>query len=563
MKRGNRRVILILGAGIMQLPALHAARAKGWRVIVADGNPHALGVGLADEFLHIDLKDKEGMAEAAAEIRRDRLDGVFTAGTDFSTTVAWVAERLGLPGIPYSSALAAKDKGAMRKAFAREGVPSPRYVVVKSDGEESCTPWRDLAYPLVVKPVDNMGARGVRRVENEEELTAYLSIAVDQSECRTAIVEEYIPGPEFSIDALVYRGKITPCGFADRHITFPPYFVEMGHTIPSRIPKESEEAVLEVFYRGVRALGIDEGAAKGDVKLTGSGPVIGEIAARLSGGYMSGWTYPYSSGVDLTSAALNIAVGLPPGDLAPRFNRTTSERAFISIPGKLISLEGVDEAAEDTRVEDIFVTVKPGDPVTFPENNVQKCGNVIAVAPDRESACAAALNAAKRIRLRLEPGNPDTLRFLTGEKCPWAPDAFTLNSPVNRKTLDEMPDIIVPPNHTSGRDGILGIILLPDIGGEEGRDWMGRGFAASFDEFRQRYTPEVFPPKINTVVDSGAGPKAEGYFTDGDFTATIILGRVFWRVFLRGGIQAAEWLCESVLDEGSEGATVQCLVRKV
>jgi hypothetical protein len=416
-----------------------------------------------------------------------------------------------------------------------------------------------------------MGARGVRRVDTEEELREFLLTALGQSVCRKAIIEEYIPGPEFSIDALVYRGEIIPCGFADRHITFSPYFVEMGHTIPTGIPKAAEEEILEVFYRGTRALGIDEGAAKGDVKLTDSGPVIGEIAARLSGGYMSGWTYPYASGVDPTSAALNIAVGLPPGDLTPRFNRITAERAFISIPGKVRAVEGVGEAGEDVSVKEIFVNVQPGARVTFPENNVQKCGNIIAVAPSRESAESAALKAAGRIRVRLEPGDRDTLRFLTGRNCLWAPDAYSFENKLNREALERMPEIILRRRAGTGgnrgakksaeTDRALGIILLPDMEGEETADWMGRGFAASLRELRRRYTLEVFPPTIKEEDFAESGERGrKGEENIGASGELIILGRIFWKVFSRGGVQAAGWLCESVLDEGSEGATVRCLI---
>ena len=96
----NNITILILGGGIMQLPALRIAKSKGWKIILADGNKNTDGLKYADIFEHIDIKDKEGMAEMAAKyIKSLRLDGVFTAGTDFSTTVAWVSEKCGLPGI--------------------------------------------------------------------------------------------------------------------------------------------------------------------------------------------------------------------------------------------------------------------------------------------------------------------------------------------------------------------------------------------------------------------------------------------------------------------------------
>ena len=109
--------------------------------------------------------------------------------------------------------------------------------------------------------------------------------------------------------------------------------------------------------------------------------MVGEIAARLSGGYMSGWTFPLASGVEVTEAALNIAVGLPPGDLAPRLRKVCAERALISIPGIVERGRGRRRGAEaEAESKRSFLRVAPGDTVVFPSNNVQKCGNVLAVA---------------------------------------------------------------------------------------------------------------------------------------------------------------------------------------
>ena len=131
--------ILILGAGIMQLPAIKLARREGWRVYVADRDPQAPGCSLADRFLAVDLKDREGMAAAAADLKeKSGLDGVFTAGTDFSLTVAWVAKRLRLPGISPEAALRASNKGLMRQAFQHSGVPIPKFRELKG-GEDPLT----------------------------------------------------------------------------------------------------------------------------------------------------------------------------------------------------------------------------------------------------------------------------------------------------------------------------------------------------------------------------------------------------------------------------------------
>jgi biotin carboxylase len=119
------KAILILGAGVMQGPVIRLARQKGYRICVADGNDKAVHAQDADEFVHVDLKDKEALAAAAAGL--PGLAGVMTAGTDFSASVAWVAEKLGLPGIPYEVALDASDKARMRTRLAAAGVPVPAF----------------------------------------------------------------------------------------------------------------------------------------------------------------------------------------------------------------------------------------------------------------------------------------------------------------------------------------------------------------------------------------------------------------------------------------------------
>ena len=339
------------------------------------------------------------------------LDGIFTAGTDFSTTVAWVAEKMNLPGIPYDVAVAATDKSRMRSVFKVNNVPSPAFLYVKKDDNLQKIP-EVLDFPLVVKPVDNMGARGVRRVNSEYELENAVDDAYKNSRSGRAIVESYIDGPELSLDAIVYKGKVTVCGIADRHICFPPYFVEMGHTMPSGMEGKYLKEAVDVFKRGVKAIGIDNGAAKGDIKISSGGAVVGEIAARLSGGYMSGWTFPYSSGIEVTEAALNIAAGLEPGNLRPEKNMASAERAFISIPGKVRKICGAEEAMAVKGIKDLFMRISVGSIVRFPTNNVEKCGNVISVGAGCDDAVNAAEEAVRKIFILLEPENERTESFL-------------------------------------------------------------------------------------------------------------------------------------------------------
>jgi biotin carboxylase len=563
--------ILILGGGVMQLPAVRLSKSRGWNVVVA-----AAGIGpeieeLADRCEQVDLRDREAVTRFARDLERHGgLDGVFTAGTDFSTTVAWAAERLGLPCIPYEAAVTATDKARMRAAFQANDVPSPRFFTVKEGSTGSgatdsgaagsgvqpagvqpagvqpagvqhpvtqpprarsrlLTLPEGFSFPLVVKPVDNMGARGVRRVDDPDQLQEAIRIAWSQSASGQAIVEQYLEGPELSLDALIHEGEITICGVADRHIFFPPYFVEMGHTMPSELSQEVLSEAEEVFRRGIRALGITRGAAKGDIKITPEGAVIGEIAARLSGGYMSGWTYPFASGVEVTSGALNIAVGLPPGDLEPRRNWVSAERAFISIPGTVRTLEGLEQARGIPGIEELFLRVSTGQQVRLPINNMGKCGNLISRAPSRAQAVEAAERAVRSVLVRLEAADPLTDAFLQGvEQSGFSAFAdFAELCPETKRRLERMEPWMGDPDRFSGAAEDLRILSLPGAGGGRVRDWHGWTLEEAFHRVLE----------ISGAAEQSAGP--------GD-PLSFCLGRVFWNALIKGGVQAGVYVIDSL-----------------
>ena len=502
----NKESILILGAGIMQIPAIKAAKRLGYRVITADANPEAPGIREADEFRPIDLKDYHAIAEEAVRLRKDEnLAAVFTAGTDFSSTVAYAAVEAGLPGIDYPTALAASNKILMRRTFAEAGVPSPAFYPVRN-GKEALEACEKLDFPVVIKPVDSMGARGVVKITGRDDQAAIrdaVSKAVEASRTSEAVVEEFMDGPEFSLDALVYDGEITICGFADRHIFFPPYFVEMGHTMPTRVSPGMQAEVIDVFKRGIRALGIDNGAAKGDIKYSSArGAMVGEIAARLSGGFMSGWTFPYHSGLDLTESAIRIAAGKAPGSLVPVRSMVSAERAVISIPGRVDSIEGVDAARASEGVRDVFLSTAEGRQVVFPVNNVQKCANVIAASADYDEAVSAASRAVRSILIRLKPFDHQTRDFLERRGWDWVPDAFRLERPSDIEVYERL----------AGGGGEI----LPELELEPSADWHGMKAAEAFERVREA---------------TGCEERE--------------LGRKFWDSFLRGGVQGGIWFIET------------------
>lgn len=466
--------ILILGAGLMQKKAILEAK-KIANAIVIDANKNAECVPLADIFFQIDLKDKEEILKLAQKLNSapDKLLGIFTAGTDFSSSVSFAAESLKLNSHSYNSTLNATNKSLMRKCFNENNIPSPDFKsFIKSEfsKEEVKKIAEKIGFPLVVKPCDNMGGRGCRLARNFDEIFQALEEAFNFSKTNSAIVEEFMDGPEFSIDALIYENSFTVTGFADRNIFYPPYFIEMGHTIPSKISEEQKLQLISTFASGVKALGLTCGACKADIKFTKNGPMIGEIAARLSGGYMSGWTFPYCSDFNLTEQALLISCGMKPEKLIQqrikipyKFYKNSdnnlkpfdlyeiqnknfcAERAWISIPGIVKELPDLNNLKTES-IKEIFPrNIKVGDEVNFPRNNVSKCGNVISVSDSYLNASEIAEKTVSKILIKLEPNNTKTENFLLSkeenseEKFP--PDSYSFYKEIkNLKISGTIPE---------------------------------------------------------------------------------------------------------------------------
>ena len=544
--------IVILGAGLMQRPAIQSAKNLGLHTIVVDADPKAVCIPLADEFFQIDLKDKEGILELCTRLKNspDGLEGVFTAGTDFSASVSYVCQKLGLPAHSFEAATNASIKTQMRGCFEKNGVPSPKFIRA---GKEDISPelletvLSKMDFPFVVKPVDNMGARGCRMVRTKEEFLPAVTIASKNSRTGYAIIEEYMDGPEFSIDALVYNGKFIVTGFAIRHIKYEPYFIEIGHTMPADIPQKMHDQLISVFALGAKAEGLTCGAAKADIKYTKKGPMIGEIAARLSGGYMSGWTYPYASDLNLTEQGILIATGnkpekliskavavtYTPSDLCKNLPapyelfevpclRTSAERAWMSIPGTVEYIENIQDFT-DQAVRDVLprATVSIGCDVDFPRNNVEKCGNIIAVSNNREIAIKAAEDAVSNVFITLKPNNPKTDSYLKGneeaDENAFPPYAFFKLNDEQQCCLDILLDI---PENAKTQDYIPEFLQTADVCNLT--DW-------NFNTIRQTAQKfDILRPK-HPALDSTR----------------------FWSSLLRGGLQGAVYYSDSKL-AGSE-----------
>jgi biotin carboxylase len=396
-----------VSGGAEAVPGIQRARALGLHVVVSDMNPAAPGFKDADDAVVANTYDEDATAAAALEYHKTKrpIDGVMCMAADVPVTVATVAAALNLPGISIASARLAADKLAMKQAFAQAGIPIPWFQSVASL-EELRQIVAERGLPLVLKPIDSRGARGVLRLTNETDLAWAFAHASGQSRAGSVMVEEYLAGPQISTEGLLVGGVGTTCGFIDRNYehleTFAPYIVENGGEQPSVLSLPAQRQIATVAMDAGRAMGITSGSVKGDMVWTDRGPYVIEIAARLSGGWMSTNQVPLGTGVDLIGCAIRLALGenVPAEDLQPRWHRGVAIRYFFPRPGRVASIDGAEAFANVPWVHRFGFFVEPGEVVPPTTDHTKRAGFVITTGSTRDEAVDRAHMVVEQVRIR-------------------------------------------------------------------------------------------------------------------------------------------------------------------
>ena len=270
------------------------------------------------------------------------------------------------------------------------------------DWEEKCNKEAISPFPAVVKPVSSMGARGVSKATEQSSFISACQEALKHSKNLKIIIEKFISGKkeysgEMSIDAIIYKKNVTITGIADRHISHDPYFIEDGHTIPSSRQQVVIEKSVDEFKKAIAAVGIENGFAKADIIFDKSGPIIGEIAARLSGGFMSSYTFPLTVKNNLMEDALMIACGFAPSGEYKSNSTWCAERAFYAPVGIIKKISGLEQLNRHPSVKAIFLKTNTGEYFSNPKNNLMKAGNVLVVENNYEKAKKNADQLIKKI----------------------------------------------------------------------------------------------------------------------------------------------------------------------
>ena len=360
-----------------------------------DYDENAVGFALADVKLVVSTLDQE-------EVYRQALiyepDVVITSTSDGPVrTAAYVNEKLGKrPDLSYENSLCATIKSRMRDRLRECGVPIPEYYAATDFAGFSEAVDR-LNGHCIVKPADNAGSRGVVLLGGSERQDGILEdeehgearerkrrvyeYSLENSRNGTVMVEEYMKGPEVSVEIMVVEGEPHILAITDKYITPPPYFVELAHCEPSRLDEETQNRIREVASQAVRAIGIENAPAHVEVKVTPEGPKIVELGARLGGDFITSRLVPLSTGIDMVGASVLLATGEKP-DLT----QTRKQGAAIHFIHAKEDQQGVIEkitVPETLRkadgVEEIVLYQKPGATVQGTRSSNDRLGHVITV----------------------------------------------------------------------------------------------------------------------------------------------------------------------------------------
>ena len=386
----QQKKLLVLAAGILQITVIKKAKAMGYYVIAADGDPNARGFQYADKAICANITDEEVMLKIA---REEGVDGVIHPCSEVSMNVMGrINDELELAGITREQAIRATNKHLMREAFERGNAPSPKSILTESAEDAWEHLQNDFTTDGILKPSRNSGSRGIAKVTRDmpkEEFEKAYYIALEESRDKSVLIEQFIEGPEFSIEIIVWNGKVNVLTVTDKKTTEAPHFVELGHSQPSCFSAEDVEKLKAAAVAGVKALGVNNCACHAEAKLMNGKAYLMEIGARLGGDFISTELTHLSTGIDMVAAAVDVALGIEPDLSVKEKPKGACIRYFCPKPGKLVSISNL-ETLDDPRVYKKKIYVQVGDMIPEVTSSLCRSGHVIVTEETPQKAIALA-----------------------------------------------------------------------------------------------------------------------------------------------------------------------------
>ncbi len=301
--------LAIIGASYLQRPLILKAKDMGLETHVFAWAAGDVGEKEADYFYPISIVNKD---EILDECRRIGIDGICTIASDLaSVTVNYVGHKMGLVCNSPECTFVSTNKHAMRRRFEEFNVPSPLSIELSDE----CKFDHSFTYPVIVKPVDRSGSRGITKVLCEEDLSNAINRALEQSFCKRILIEEFVEGDEYSCESISWKGEHKIITFTKKFTTGAPGFIETGHYEPAFVGKDEKliEIISPIIVKALNSLGIEYGASHSEFKINKQGEIkLIEIGARMGGDMIGSSLVKLSTGVDFVEQVINVALGIKP-----------------------------------------------------------------------------------------------------------------------------------------------------------------------------------------------------------------------------------------------------------
>lgn len=337
--------IMILGANNFLVPLIKTSKRLGFWTIVASPNEKEPGFEYADEKVIIDLCDKNAVLEAAQKLK---IDGVISDQAETPVrTQAFVANKMGLPGIGEDKAELFTNKYLMREKCREIGIDTIKYKLV-DNVNDAAKFYEQIGKPMIMKPIDSAGSRGVVKIEDVQTIYDQFDYSKDASKTGKVIIEEYIPGKELLIDGVVFNGiyQTLICGEYIK-CNVPGVFSEYMGKYPAEITDNQLNEVNKLVKKIIEGFGLPWGRTHTEVKINDNGIWLMETAARGGGRYISSGIVPMKTDFDSCEFLLKACVGEITEIPVVRKNNKSCGYVSLFLPkGEVISVEGLQEVID-------------------------------------------------------------------------------------------------------------------------------------------------------------------------------------------------------------------------
>lgn len=371
--------LLMLGGSMQQIPIIKRAKEMGLYVITCDYCPDNPGHKFADEYYNVSTTDLDAVLELA---KRLNIDGIVAYASDpAAPTAAYVSEKLGLPGNPYQSVKLLTEKDLFRKFLKEHGLNCP-----KAQGftnyEDALASINEFHFPVMVKPVDSSGSKGVVKIYGVDELKDAVDEALSYSRGKRFIIEEFIvkKGYQVSGDGFSVDGKLVFTSYGNELYSGKGTreYVALGEFWPSLLTEEQKNKVDEELQRLITALGMKTCAYNIEVILDENDTVyVLELGPRNGGSYIP-QLIKYATGVDLVDYTIWGALGMDCSSLQMKETKGVFSNYMIySITSGKFKGLWFDEQFKKNNLLDVYCTYHEGDKVTAYQNTTHSLGTIL------------------------------------------------------------------------------------------------------------------------------------------------------------------------------------------